>query len=69
MYVDNNGNGGNGKDGNGDGNSDGNGDGNGNDAPAAINGNNVDEDNSGNSRTLIGQWQLDNNNRTTTMRW
>ncbi len=38
----------------GDGDSDGDGDGDGNNAAAAADGNNVDEDNGGNSRTAIG---------------
>jgi hypothetical protein len=67
MYLDNDGNEGDG--GNGNGNCDGNGNGNGNDAAATTDGNNVNEDNSGDSRTMIGRWQLDDNNRTTRMRW
>jgi hypothetical protein len=47
---------------------DGEGDGNGNDA-AANDGDDVNEDNSGDLRTTIEQWQLDDNNRTTMMRW
>jgi hypothetical protein len=71
MYVDDDGNDGDdGDDGDGDSNGDGNGDdnSNGNDAAAATDGNNVNEDESGNSRMTIRRWQLDNNKGTTTMR-
>ncbi len=67
MYIDNDGNGSDDGDGNSD--SKGDGDGNGNDDATATNGKDVNEDNSGNSRTTIGQWQLDDNNGTMTMRW
>ncbi len=65
--VNHDGNNGNG----GDSDGDGNGDcvGNGNDAAAANDGNNVDEEDGGNSRMAIGQWQLDNNNGMTRMWW
>ncbi len=49
MYVDNDGDGG-----DGDGNCDGNGNGDGDDAAAAADGDDVNEDNSGDSRTTIG---------------
>jgi hypothetical protein len=65
MYVDNDGDDGNGRDSNGNGNGDN--DGNGNDAGATANGSDVKEDNGGNSRTAIGQRQLDNENGMTTM--
>ncbi len=63
MYLDNDGNEGDGGDG------DGNGKGNGDDATANADGNDVNEEDSGNSRTTIGQRQLDDDNGTTTMRW
>ncbi len=69
MYVNNDGNEGDDGDGNDDGDGDGNSNGDGDDAAAAANGSDVNEDDSGNSRTMIGQWQLDDNNGTTTMRW
>jgi hypothetical protein len=69
MYVDDEGNDGDGRDG--DSNSKGNGEGNssvnGNDAAAAANGNYVVEDDSGNLRTMIGRWQMDGNNGTMSM--
>jgi hypothetical protein len=67
MYVVNDGNGGDGRDGDGDSNGDGNG--NGDDAAIAADGNNVNEDNSGNFRTTIGQQQLDDDDGMTMMRW
>jgi hypothetical protein len=51
----------------GDSGNDGNGDGNGDDATAAADGNNVNDDNSGISRTAIGRWLLDGNDGTTMM--
>ncbi len=50
---------------------DGDGDANGNSnyAATATDGNNVNEDNSSNFRTTIGQWRFDEDNRTKTMRW
>jgi hypothetical protein len=70
MYVNDDGNAGNGKDskGNSDGNGNSNGDGDGDDAAPATDGKDVDEDDHGNLRTKIGRWQLDDNNRTTAMR-
>ncbi len=61
VYVDNDGNNGDGRDGDNDSY------GGGDDAAAATDGNNVDDDNGDNSRTLIGRRQSDGNDRTTTM--
>jgi hypothetical protein len=63
--VNNDGNNGDGKKGNGNSDSNGNWD----DAAATNNSYDVDEDNGGNLRTAIGQWQLDNDDGTTPMRW
>ncbi len=68
MYVNNDGNDGNGGDINGDGNGNGDGDGDQDDA-AAADGDDVNEDDGCILRTTIGQWQLDNNNGPTMMRW
>ncbi len=57
-----------GNDGNGgDSGNDGNGEGNGDDSAATADGDNVDDDDSGVSRTAIGRRRLDNNDGTTTM--
>ncbi len=71
MYVDDDSDEDDGGDGNGDGDGDGNGDGNGNDntAAAVTDGNNVNQDDSGNSRTAIGRRQLDDDNGMMAMRW
>ncbi len=47
----------------------GNGNSNGDNAAAIANGNNVNDNDSGNSRMETRQWQLDNNDGTTTMWW
>ncbi len=65
MYIDDDGDNGNVRDGNGKCN--GNGDGNSHDAASSAVGDTVDDNDGGNSRTAIGRRQLDNNNGTTTM--
>ncbi len=65
MYVEDDGDDGNGGDG--DGNSNGKGNCNSDDAAAAAIGDTVDEDGCGASRMAIGRWQLDDDNRMTTM--
>ncbi len=51
----------------GDSGDDGNGDGDGDDSAAAADGDDVDDNDSGVSRTAIGQWRLDDDDGTKTM--
>jgi hypothetical protein len=71
MYVDDDGEEGDGIDGNNNGDSDGNGigDGNSNDAAAAANGDDVNEDDSGDSRMTIEHGRLDEDNGMMAMKW